>query len=327
MRGALLTIGLALAAAPAFGVEPLDAQLTGFAYPHPVEVHRVTVQRQDLEVAYMDVASETPNGRTVLLLHGKNFSGAYWEPTIEALTDAGYRVIAPDQIGFGKSSKPEAFQYTFHGLATVTADLLDALDVDTVSVVGHSMGGMLATRFALLHPERTERLVLLNPIGLEDWQADVPYVPVDAVREAELRKTPEGVRAYMTASYFDGVWEEAYEPLVAIQAGWSIGPDREALAWTAALTTDMVFTQPVVHDFPRLEVPTLLIVGDRDRTAIGKDRVDEATRARLGDYPRLARSARRRIPQAKLVLLDGIGHVPHYEAPGPTHAALLDFLG
>lgn len=304
----------------------LDARLSTYAYPHEVHVLALRLQQQDLELAYMDVSPKEPNGQTVVLLHGKNFSGAYWEPTVQVLVDAGYRVVVPDQIGFGKSSKPEHFQYSFHALAQSTRSLLDHLEVEQVSVVGHSMGGMLATRFALLYPERVGGLVLLNPIGLEDWQEKVPYQPIDHWYAAELKKTPEGIRAYMKASYFDGVWKPAYDPLVEILAGWTQGPDHERIAWTSALTYDMIFTQPVVHDFPRLAVPTLLVVGERDRTALGKGLVAPDVAATMGDYPALGRAAGAAIPRCELLLLPGIGHIPQFEASEPTHAALLGFL-
>ncbi|MCB9680618.1 MAG: alpha/beta hydrolase [Alphaproteobacteria bacterium] len=334
MSSTLRTAVLAawLGAAPAVAAPepavpaPLDARLTDVAYPYPTAVLPLTVQRQDLELVYMDVHPARPNGRTVVLLHGKNFSGAYWGPTVEALTGAGYRVVVPDQIGFGKSSKPAAFQYTFHALAEATLDLLDALEVDRFAVVGHSMGGMLATRLALLHPDRVEQLVLLNPIGLEDWQEKVPYVGVDAWYAAERAKTPEGIQAYMTASYFDGHWKPAYAPLTTMLAGWQVGPDVDRIAWTSALTYDMIFTQPVIHDVDRLAVPTLLLIGDRDRTALGKNLVPAEVAATMGDYPRLAREAAARIPGATLVLLPGLGHLPQVEAPAKTHKALIAFL-
>lgn len=310
LAGSLLAAASAADAAPAF-----DARLSGYDYPFEVRYHTFRAQGQDLEMAYMDVRPPAPNGRTVLLLHGKNFSGAYWGRTIRALTEAGYRVIAPDQIGFGKSSKPRDFQYSFHALASHTRRLLDQRDIERASVVGHSMGGMLAVRFALMHPEVTDRLTLVNPIGLEDWKAKgVPYTPVGERYRSELDKTPEGVKAYMRGSYFGGEWEAAFEPLVTIQAGWIRGPDWPRLAWVSALTYDMIFTQPVVHEFPRLEVPTQLIIGQRDRTALGTDKVGDDLAAALGDYPALGRRAAERIPDARLVALDDVGHVPHFEA-------------
>ncbi|WP_297766530.1 alpha/beta hydrolase [uncultured Alcanivorax sp.] len=305
----------------------LDARLGQYEYPFPVQVLAIDAQRQSLDMAYMDVAPKQSNGQTVLLLHGKNFSGAYWERTITELLADGYRVVVPDQIGFGKSSKPDHLQYSFQMLADQTRRLLDSLKVDDVTVVGHSMGGMLATRFALMFPERTRSLVLVNPIGLEDWQhKQVPWQSVEAWYQVELNKTPEKVKAYMTASYFDGQWKEAYDPLLTLQQGWMRGPDYPRIAWNSALHYEMIFSQPVVQDFDRLTVPTLLVIGTRDRTALGRNRAPEEIRETLGRYDQLGQKTVQRIPDATLVELEGIGHVPQFEAFDRYMAALRTFL-
>jgi pimeloyl-ACP methyl ester carboxylesterase len=305
----------------------LDAQLSKYAYPYPVQRLTVADQQQRLEMAYMDVQPQKANGETVLLLHGKNFSGAYWKSTMDALLEQGYRVVVPDQIGFGKSSKPDRFQYSFQVLADQTRRLLDSLEIERASVVGHSMGGMLATRFALMFAQRTDSLTLVNPIGLEDWkQKQVPWQSVDTWYEGELKKTPEKVKAYMTRSYFDGQWKADYEPLLALQQGWIRGPDYPLIAWNSALTYDMIYSQPVVHEFDRLAVPTLLIIGNRDRTALGSNRAPEAMQDKLGLYSALGRQAAQSIPEASLVELDGIGHVPQYEAFEDYIKALTTFL-
>ena len=151
----------------------LDIELSNYSYPYPVKFIKLDVQQQKLSMAYMDVKPDNYNGRNILLFHGKNFNGAYWQTTIEALTREGYRVIVPDQVGFGKSSKPAHFHYTFQQLALNTKFLLDTLNVTKTTVLGHSMGGMLATRFALMFPGITKKLVLENPIGLEDWKLKI----------------------------------------------------------------------------------------------------------------------------------------------------------
>jgi pimeloyl-ACP methyl ester carboxylesterase len=102
-------------------------------------------------MAFMDIAPKgKANGRTALLLHGKNFCAATWERTLEALSEAGYRVIAPDQVGFCSSSKPEGYQFSFAQLAHNIQALLEQENIEQVTVIGHSMGGMLAARLALL---------------------------------------------------------------------------------------------------------------------------------------------------------------------------------
>jgi pimeloyl-ACP methyl ester carboxylesterase len=324
----LLGVVVALAAACRAETPPgsIDPEASNYSYPRPVKFFSFESQRRALRMAYLDVAAAEPNAKTVVLLHGKNFSAAYWERTIAALTQAGFRVIAPDQIGFGKSSKPDAYQYSFAGLAQNTRQLLRSLSVERAVVVGHSMGGMLATRFALLFPEAVEKLVLVNPIGLEDYGALVPYRPVDFWFQRELAATPEKLREYQKTSYFDGKWRPEYEPLLELPAGWTRHPRYAEVAWASALTYEMILTQPVVHDFPRLSVPTQLIIGLRDRTALGKDLVPPAERGKLGRYDQLAELTARAIPGAELVPLEGVGHLPQVEAFEQYRDALLEFL-
>lgn len=316
-----------LLAQEASKVTPLGESLDGYAYPYEVHKLELKSQRQELQLAYMDVKPEQPNGKTVVLMHGKNFSGAYWGPTAKSLSEKGYRVVIPDQIGFGKSSKPTAYQYSFQSYGLNNRDLLDSLKLDQVILVGHSMGGMVATRFALMFPERVEKLVLVDPIGLEDWKRMVPYQSIDEAYQQELAKTPESIRKYMETSYFDNQWKPEYDPLLALQAGWAIGPDKENLAWVAALTSDMVFTQPVVHEFKDLKVPTLLIVGERDRTAIGKNRATPEVAKTMGQYQILGKKVAASIPNAKLVTFPGVGHLPQYEVYDQYIAAIEDFIG
>jgi pimeloyl-ACP methyl ester carboxylesterase len=126
--------------------EPLGIALEGFAYPYPVHMFVISGGGERLDMAYMDVPPEgDSNGRTALLLHGRNFPSSYWQATIKPLSADGYRVVVPDQIGFGKSSKPLSDLH-FDQLARNTAALLDSLNVEKVDIVAHSMGGMLATR-------------------------------------------------------------------------------------------------------------------------------------------------------------------------------------
>ncbi len=313
-----------LAALPAGGQ---DVRLEEYAYPFPVRAFPFTSQQQEFEMNYMDVTPEAESRGAVLLLHGKNFSGAYWKETAEALSAAGYRVIMPDQVGFGKSSKPEHYQFSIPQLADNTHALLKHLSVDRVHVLGHSMGGMIATRFALMFPAETASLILANPIGLEDWQAEgVPYQPVDAAYQQELKQTPEKIRAYQQENYYHGTWRPEYDAWVDYLAAFINSPDYPSMAWDQALTHDMIFTQPVCHEFHRVTVPALLIIGQSDRTAIGKDRAPPEVKDRLGHYPELGRKTAALLPNAQLVELDGVGHLPHIEAFPRFIEPLTNFL-
>lgn len=311
---------------PPAGDPRFDAELSAYPYPFPVQFLELASQQERVRMAYMDVAPAQPNGHTVVLLHGKNFPASTWEPTIRFLTARGYRVIVPDQIGFGKSSKPAHYQYSFQQLASNTKAVLDRAEVAKVSIVGHSMGGMLATRFSLMFPGRVEKLVLVNPIGLEDWKTVVPYRSIDQWYEQEKKATPESVREYQRNSYYGGTWKPEYEPLIETSIGVLHHPDYPKIAWASALIYDMIFTQPVVYEFPNLKVPTLLIIGQRDRTALGKAGIPKEVAATLGDYPALGKRTAAAIPGATLVEIPGVGHLPQVEAFEAYSQALAQFL-
>jgi pimeloyl-ACP methyl ester carboxylesterase len=303
-------------------------ELEGFTYPYPVKQYQFTSQGTPLHMAYMDVLpTGAANGRTAVLLHGKNFCGATWDATIKSLTGAGYRVIAPDQIGFCKSSKPERYQYTFQQLADNTHALLESIGVKRATFVAHSTGGMLAVRYALMFPQQTEQLALVNPIGLEDWKAlGVPSLGVDKWYARELAQTADKIRAYEKSTYYVDTWKPEYEQWVQMLAGLNRGPGQKLVAWNSALLYDMIYTQPVVYEFPQLKVPTLLLIGLKDTTAIGKDAAPAEIRPKLGRYAELGKKAARDIPGAKLVEFPTLGHAPQMQDPEAFHAALLKGL-
>lgn len=307
-------------------VQPFDLNLENYKYPFPVRSITVNSQKQELQMAYMDVKPDKANGKVVMLLHGKNFNGAYWRQTAEALTKAGYRVIIPDQIGFGKSSKPLNYQYSFQDLAKNTRQILDGLGITKVCVLGHSIGGMLATRFVLMYPDMIEKFILVNPIGLEDYKLKVPYQPLDAAYQKELKQTYESLKKYQQTNYYDGQWKPAYEEWLAPLAGWTLNKDYPVIAWNSALTSDMIMTQPVVYEFEKVKAPTLLIIGQRDRTAIGKDMAPKELQSTMGNYPELGKQTQAKIANSKLVPIEGVGHLPHIEAFDQFIKPLLDFL-
>lgn len=322
----LFIICVSIASAQENSLELLDLQLNNYEYPYKTETINISAQNQELEMAFMDIKPKNYIGKNIMLLHGKNFNGAYWKTTIEALTAEGYRVIVPDQIGFGKSSKPETFHYTFQQLALNTKAVLDSIGVSKTAVLGHSMGGMLATRFALMYPEATEKLILENPIGLEDWKLKVPYKPVEWWYENELKKDYASIKKYQLENYYDGKWDPAYDEWVNLLAGWTLNSQYETIAWNAALTYDMIFTQPVVYEFPEIQVPTLLIIGTRDRTALGKPLVSKEVASTMGLYDKLGKTTQQKIPNSRLVEIENTGHLPHIERFEKFIVPLKNFL-
>jgi len=327
---ALLALALLFLVLPARADDGLayGPMLEGYDYPRPLSHYRFQSQGTAMDMAYMDVKPANPNGRAVLLLHGKNFCAATWEGSIQALSGAGYRVIAPDQVGWCKSTKPEHYQYTFEQLAANSHALLKSLGIGAVIVMGHSTGGMLAIRYGLLFPSDTERLVLVDPLGLEDWRAKgVPWQSVDAQYQVQLKTSGDSIRDYERTTYYANTWKPEYEPWVQMLAGMYRGPGKAIVAWNSALTYDMIYSQPVFYEFENLKMPVLLIIGDHDNTAPGKQFAPPELRAQLGNYPVLAKAAVKRMPQGRLIEFADLGHSPQIQDPARFHKALLEALG
>ncbi|MGL2991216.1 alpha/beta fold hydrolase [Acinetobacter nosocomialis] len=301
--------------------------LEGFKYPYPLQYFNFSSQQQNLKMGYMDVQPKKPNGQTVVVLHGKNFCGATWEETISFLTQNGYRVIAPDQIGFCTSSKPDHYQYSFQQLAENTHALLDKLGVKQPILLAHSTGGMLATRYALMYPKETKLLGMVNPIGLEDWKAKgVPYHSIDQWYQRELKVSAESIKAYELKTYYQGQWKPEYDKWVDMLAGLNAGNGHEKVAWNSALIYDMIFTQPVYYEFSHLKVPTVLYIGTGDTTAIGSDIAPPEVKQKIGQYSVLGKEAAKLIPNAELIEFAGMGHSPQMQNPKLFHEALIKTL-
>jgi pimeloyl-ACP methyl ester carboxylesterase len=211
-------------------------------------------------------------------------------------------------------------------MAMQNKTLLDSLQVSQAIVIGHSMGGMLAIRFALMYPELTEKLILEDPIGLEDYKAKVPYQPVEYWYRNELKQDYNSLKKYQQENYYHGTWKTEYEKWMMVLARWTMNADYSIVAWNSALTYDMIMTQPVVYEFPQLRVPTLLIIGELDKTALGKNLVSEEVRKTMGNYPELAKQTAEKIKDAKVVILPKTGHIPHIESFNEFMKALSSFL-
>lgn len=306
-----------------FAIPAFTQTVTDIKYSSDVKYFPLTLEKQNLKMAYMDVAPKTASGETVILFHGKNFNGYYWKNVIPMLTSRGYRVIVPDQIGWGKSDRPN-IHYSFHQLAENNKKLLDNLNVKKVIVLGHSMGGMLATRFTLMFPETVEKLILENPIGLEDYRTFVPFVSVEKLEQNEREATYESYKNYQKTYYPE--FKPEYEQYVAAQAADLKLKNFPQIAFVNALTYQMIYEQPVCYEFENIKVSTLVIIGQADRTIVGKAKVPKEIVDEHGQYPELGRAVKQKIKNAELVELDNVGHIPHIQTSEKFEKVVVDFL-
>jgi pimeloyl-ACP methyl ester carboxylesterase len=304
----------------------LGSCLEEYQYPYPVQFFPLSTDLQPLKMAYMDIPpNKEPNGKTVVLFHGKAFGCYYFHNVIEALAGSGYRVVAPDQIGWGKSPKPD-IHYSFQALAANTAALLDHLGVGRVCVLGHSTGGMTATRFTLMNPDRVTRLVLEDPLGLADYRIGIPAQSEETLYQHELNWTdPAVIRAYV-AAYFVNPDPKVYGPLADVLIRVTLSPTYPSWARAAALTFQMIYQQPVRYEYHLIAPPTLLVVGAEDHVVPLGNYAKPDDAARLGDFVGLSAAAAHDIPRATRVVIPNCGHIPHLEFPNQFLNELLPFL-
>ncbi len=284
---------------------PVSINLEDVPYPHPVSLIGFSLYGEDVRMAYMDVSpAGGGNGRTVVLLHGGNYWAASWESVIDLLVDAGFRVVAMDQIGYGRSSKP-ILPYSVDMHASNIARVLDHLGIERAAIVGHSFGGMKASRFALLYPERTSHVALVNAIGLGDNRAGRGWRPAEPAADRSYQAALGTIRGHVAE------WDDRYLEYVRIHYGWGLSGEWPRLARVRALNSEQMGYATVVHDWPQIQAPALVIGGELDGP----------------NFPELARNAADAFPNGHLVLFPGVGHNPHWEAPEDLTRELVDFLG
>ncbi|WP_299269054.1 alpha/beta hydrolase [uncultured Psychrosphaera sp.] len=289
-----------------------NKELDGFDYPFEVNTFEFDSQKQTLKMRYMDIGNKDAE-KVVVLLHGKNFAGFYWEDVANDLVSKKYRVLIPDQIGFGKSSKPDAYQYSLGQFALNTKLLLESLKIDNITLVGHSMGGMIATTFAVNYVSTVDKLILINSIGLEDYSKYTEFKDVNFFYKNELGKTVDKARAYQQKIYYAGKWSKEYETLLVPLKGMLAGDDWKVVAWNNALTYGPIFSENIVDRFPQIQSKTYLINGTRDTTGPGRGWLKEGVTRKLGEYTKLGKHTQSLIKDSVLIELEGLGHMPFYE--------------
>jgi pimeloyl-ACP methyl ester carboxylesterase len=223
----------------------------------------------DVEIKVVDAGSqvtgiaEAGEGQPVLLLHGSGpgVSGlANWRLTLPGLASAGFRAIAPDQLGFGRTVPPDDHRYSLESWVDHAIDLLDSLGLERVHLIGNSFGGAVALRLAANHPERVDRLVLMGAAG-------VPF-PITAGLDLAWGYEPSVERmaeiielmSYDSSGFGRELIQQRYE------ASIENGADERFAAmfpaprqrWVDALSTSY-------ESIARITSPTLVIHGRDDR--------------------------------------------------------------
>lgn len=286
----------------------VSANFEEIPYPYPVHFLELNRFQQDIRMAYMDVPpSGRSNGQTVFIQHGMNFYSEAYTPTIKALSAAGFRVLAVDRIGYGKSTKP-ILPYSFNFVAANMKALLDELEIDKVAIVGHSMGGMTVSRFAMVYPEVTTHVVMVNQIGLTDQRQSRPWR--DPFVGGGTTTYQSILRGHQ--NYFPLRWPPEHLEFVRRQFGQTMSGEWNRVAQVRRLQGQMLYDDPVVYDWQHIATKALVIGGEEDGL--------------VDDFPTLAHNVNNELQNSTILLYPDVGHAPQIEIPDQFHADLIRFL-
>ena len=248
---------------------------------------------------------EAGSGAPVILLHGLGGDGGRWGPNIRPLA-ADFRVIAPDQIGFGKSDKPLA-NYHCGMLAEFLAGFMKAIDVPKASLVGSSMGASVAIYFAVHYPRFLDRLVLVDGGSYRSTLQPSPMATIDPHR----RQIQNGVTLKETREFFELMFhnkslltEKILEDnlILRLRSAYTIGKMQEAFEKNLGSVTE--------EEAGSITAPTLIIWGKFDQL------IDPATAGKLNAA----------IPGSQKVIIDNAGHLPQIECYSEFNRLVRKFL-
>lgn len=288
---------------------PVSLNFEEITYPYPVQYLELTRFGQKIRMAYMDIPPTGPaNGQTVFWQHGHNFYSEAYTTSFKALSDAGFRVLAVDRIGYGKSSKP-LIPYNFNFEAANMKALLDEKGLESVAIVGHSMGGMVVSRFALHYPEVVTHVVMVNQIGLTDQRLSRPW--------SDPYGSDPGVSTYESILrghqiYFTDFWPPAHLEYVRRAYGQTLSGDYHHYAMVRRMVGQMMYDDPVVYDWQHIKNKALVMGGEDDKL--------------VDDFVGLATNVHNQLQNSALLLYPDVGHAPQIEIPDQFHADLIRFL-
>lgn len=221
-------------------------------------------QKQPLTVRYVEL---NPTGaRTLVFVHGLGSHLKFWRYQLDTFAQQGFRVLAVDLPGFGKSDKPASFPYTTDSFADVVLALLDELKLGRVVLVGHSMGGQTSLSFAIRHPERVDALVLTSPAGMEQFNPREQQWFINVFSSTFVKSAPEyAIWGSVRAGNFRR-WRDELNWLVEERVRMAKADEFDAYAYAQVRAVDGLTKNDFVREQQKdIVAPTLIVFGEDDR--------------------------------------------------------------
>lgn len=314
MRATLIIMMAALGLSGCIGghayrnAEPLPFSQIDYGFP-------VQYALDDPEIAYVD-QGEGPE--TLVLIHGLASNLGFWRYNIPALAEH-YRVIALDLPGYGRSEKSGEYPYTLSFFAEAIESLIDELDLQDVTLVGHSMGGQIAMLAALTYPDAIDRLVLADPAGIETFDPGEGEWLRNAYTVAGIRATPEtAIRQNLALNFYR--WDDRLEWMVEERARLAKTDEFDQFAYATQQSVGAMLDESTAPYLERIQQPTLIVYGEHDEL-IPNPYLNP------GFARNVFQEGAERMPDAHLVEIDDAGHMVMMERPEAFNDAVLEWLG
>lgn len=274
---------------------------------------------RDPSLVYVELNPEGKN--TLIFLHGLGSYLKFWRYQLDDFASAGYRVLAFDMLGYGKSDKPGMFPYTTEAMAEVVQEALFQLEIERPVLVGHSMGGQVAMSFAISHPDSLAALVLTAPAGFENF-SEKEIAWFDAAFSKALIKgaSEEGIWASIRRNNF-ARWNAENEWLIEERVRLAGGKSFDAYATANVKSVHGLARNAFVREnLEQIRVPTLIVFGNFDRLIPNPF-------LHGGDTASLMKQGQAKIEGASLVELAKCGHMVQMDCPDEYNRAVTEFLG
>lgn len=306
----LLAILGITACSPYQNLEPMESMRQGLEYPFDV-------QYADLpggeEIAYVDEGS---GDETIVLVHGLGSYLRAWEKVVNGLKN-DYRVIAIDLPGYGKSSK-QPHDGSMSHYATVIAGFMNALDLETITLGGHSMGGQISMVAALQYPQKINKLILASPAGFERFNEGEKqwFRDVMSLRGVKLT-TADAIKSNAAYNFYNMPADAEF--IITDRLAMRSATDFDNYCYTVAQSVAGMVNEPVIDKLHQIKQPALILFGENDNLIPNRY-------LNPGTTLDIAETGHEKLPDSRLKMIPKCGHFAPFEKPEAVNEAIRDFM-